>query len=56
VEREVVALLEPGLEAELDLAAGVEAQGPDLGLERLDGGAMPELDGVPQRRITHRRL
>jgi hypothetical protein len=46
VDREVVALLEPGLEAELNLAVIAEAEGPDLGLELLDDGAIPALDGA----------
>ena len=47
VHREVIALLEPGLEAELDLPTVSEAQGADLGLELLGDGAVPALDGAP---------
>jgi hypothetical protein len=46
VDREVIALLEPGLEAEMDLSVVVEAEGTDLGLELLDDGAIPSLDGA----------
>ena len=46
VDREVIALLEPSLEAELDLSVVDEAEGTDLGLELLDDGAIPSLDGA----------
>ena len=46
VHREVVALLEPGLEAELDLPGVGEPEGADLGLELLGHGAVPALDGA----------
>jgi hypothetical protein len=46
VHRQVVALLEPGLEAELDLPAIVQPQGPELRLELLDDGPIPPLDGA----------
>ena len=42
----MIALLEPGLEAEMDLSVVVEAEGTDLGLELLDDGAIPSLDGA----------
>ena len=46
VHGEVVALLKPGLEPELDFLEVGQAQGPDLGLDLLGDGAIPAFDGA----------